>query len=752
MFSSGSRRTRLERVAALELPPAHWRRLMEVVGRRQIWTRVLFALALAVLLCVVIQGWAPPFEFRLGQVPTRTVVARVSFLDPLETQRRREWTVRQVPWVYVHDPSGLAAIRQDWEELVRAIEEGAVEGQYREHIFTPSWNTLDPARASKYFEAFRLAVLGTPGAEELKKILADTLAPYETTGLTLHPLPKEPEGHPNEILVYPVGQPEKKRRVKIAQVWIQNPESLQRQMEPRLSMALEAARWMEQWLWERLQRLGSTLQWDRSATEQAQQEALQQAGPLEVFWREGLPLAKAGQPISSQQLRLLRLEHEAFLRERSWGQRLLRASAISLLVFGALVVCGVYLFYKKRGLLRDVRRLSVLTALLVATVVLMQLGAVDPWGAELLPMLLFAQVATIAYGPELALLLCGLVSLVVGLGLGDLFGGMLVWLGASAAAIVQTRRIRSRSKPISIGFTSGLVAVALSVVVQALENQPLWESLLWKAAFPWVWAVGAGFLMSGLLPFVEKAFGVLTDISLLELTDAQHPLLQELVRRAPSTYNHSITVGVMAEAAANAIGARGLLVRAGAYFHDIGKMLNPGYFTENQPPDEDHHASLAPAVSSLVIIAHVKDGADLARQHHLPEPIIDLICQHHGTTRVEYFYARAAEQTQNDSNGKNGASVDESAYRYPGPKPQTKEACVLMLADAVEGACRSLVDPTPGRLQNVVQQVTERRLEDGQFDESDLTLRELRIIQDSLIKSLIAIYHTRIKYPEPKPV
>lgn len=749
MSTSGSKRTRLERVAALELPPAHWRRLVEVMGRRQIWTRLLWALALAVVFCVVIQGWAPPLEFHLGEVPTRTVLSRVRFEDPLETQRRREWILRHVPWVYVHDPSGLMGIRREWEQLIRTIQEGGGEERYTDHIFTSSW---DAAARHPDFEAFRLAVLGTPGAEELKKILAEILAPYETAGLTLHPLPKEPDGHPNEIVVYPVGQPEKKRRVKIAQVWIQNPEVFHRPWEERLSMAPEAARWAAQWFWDRLQRLGSTLQWDKEATEQAQHEALQQAEPLEVFWQEGQVLARAGQPISPQQLRLLRLEHEAFLCQRRWTDWLLRAAGVVLGVFIVLLLLGVYLFYRKRNLLRDVPALSTLSALMVATVVLMQLGAVDPWRAELLPMLLLAQVAGIAYGPELALCLCGVVSLVAGLGTGHPFAGMLVWLGASATAIAQTKEIRTRSKLIYIGLRSGVVAVALTLLVHVLQNQPFHQMLFWRAGLPGLWAVLSGFVMSGILPFVEKAFGVLTDISLLELTDLQHPLLQELVRRAPSTYNHSITVGVLAEAAANAIGARGLLVRAGAYFHDIGKMLNPGYFTENQPPDEDHHASLAPTVSSLVIIAHVKDGADLARQHHLPQPIIDFICQHHGTTRVEYFYARATEQSQNDANGKNGSSVDESAYRYPGPKPQTKEACVLMLADAVEGACRSLIDPTPGRLQNVVQQITERRLEDGQFDESDLTLRELRIIQDTLMKSLIAIYHTRIKYPEPKPV
>ncbi len=224
-------------------------------------------------------------------------------------------------------------------------------------------------------------------------------------------------------------------------------------------------------------------------------------------------------------------------------------------------------------------------------------------------------------------------------------------------------------------------------------------------------------------------------------------MLQELVRRAPSTYNHSITVGSIAEAAAESIGARGLLVRVGAYFHDIGKMLKPGYFIENQGPDDNRHETLVPAMSTLVIIAHIKDGADLARQHRLPQPIIDLIAQHHGTTRVEFFYGRATEQQQADPNG---GEVDESSFRYPGPKPQTKEAAVLMLADAVESASRTLVDPTPARIESLVREIAEHRLHGGQFDESGLTLRELRTIEKSMVMSLTSIYHGRIKYPEQR--
>ena len=187
----------------------------------------------------------------------------------------------------------------------------------------------------------------------------------------------------------------------------------------------------------------------------------------------------------------------------------------------------------------------------------------------------------------------------------------------------------------------------------------------------------------------------------------------------------------------------------GAYFHDIGKMLKPDYFAENQSPDVNRHETLAPAMSTLVIVAHVKDGADLARQHKLPDPIVRMIEQHHGTTLVEYFYGRASEQRKLDPNGTDN-DVEERTFRYPGPRPQTKEVGVLMVADVAESACRSLIDPAPARIESTVREVTDRRLRDGQFDESGLSLPELRTVEQSVIKSLIANYHGRIKYPEQR--
>ena len=334
---------------------------------------------------------------------------------------------------------------------------------------------------------------------------------------------------------------------------------------------------------------------------------------------------------------------------------------------------------------------------------------------------------------------------VIGLGRG--LADYVTLAAAAAAMVFWMGRLRSRSKLIYVGLWAGAVACATQLGSQLLEERSLDMQLLYESGRTGAWTLLAGFLMTGLLPFIERAFGVLTDLSLLEVGDVAHPLLQELVRRAPGTYNHSINVASIGESAAEAIGARGLLVRVGAYFHDIGKMLKPAYFVENQGQQGSRHESLVPAMSTLIIVAHVKEGAELARQYNLPQPIVDLIAEHHGTTLVEYFYRRATERSQADPNA---ADVDEQTYRYPGPRPSTRESAVLMLSDAVESASRALTEPTPARIQSLVHELAMKRLLDGQFDECGLTLEELDLIEQSLVKSLTAVYHGRVKYPDQR--
>jgi putative nucleotidyltransferase with HDIG domain len=255
--------------------------------------------------------------------------------------------------------------------------------------------------------------------------------------------------------------------------------------------------------------------------------------------------------------------------------------------------------------------------------------------------------------------------------------------------------------------------------------------------------MAAGFVTLGILPFIERIFHITTSMTLLELADVNQPLLRRLALEAPGTYNHSLQVAALAEAAAEAIGANALVCRVGAYYHDVGKLNKSDYFAENQSADSpSRHLNLSPGVSLLIILGHVKDGMELARQHRLPACILQFIQQHHGTTLVEFFYKEACRLTNST-----GAEVSETQYRYPGPKPKCRETAILMLCDCVESACRAMPQPTGQRLETLVRDLSLRRLHDGQFDECDLTMRDLDMVQRSLLKTLLGIYHSRVAYP-----
>jgi putative nucleotidyltransferase with HDIG domain len=594
----------------------------------------------------------------------------------------------------------------------------------------------------KLFEDFRAALGTKESIDDFKKVVDDLFTPLIKHGL-IDALPANHTGNQKDIRVRVSGNDSSVFQVN---------EVLQGEILPTVKQSLFTkvqskivAELTNEWLNKRLDET-STLTLDDNATAAAKEEAAAAVPDVSITYRLGDLLAPGGAPISADSLALLRLEHESASAQPSLSDRFIRSVAVLGMFTALFTLCGFYMVFREPRLIANLPRFSLMLAMVTLTT-LLAYGVASELRAEIIPIMLFGMTMAIAYQQELAMLTSAAVALAVVFLAGFSLPSFVVLTATVSVAVLLLGRIRSRRKLIYVGLTAAVVSMLTSLGVNTLTSPTPSSTAAMTAAWCGLWGLVAAFLMTGLLPFIENLFGVQTDLSLIELGDVAHPLLQELVRRAPGTYNHSIMVASIGEAAAEAIGAHGLLVRVGAYFHDIGKMLKPGYFVENQGISGNRHEDLVPAMSTLIIIAHVKDGADLARQHHLPQPIIDFIQQHHGTTLVEYFYGRAAaeQRTQNPDR-----PVDENSFRYPGPKPQTKEAAVLMLADAVESASRTLVEPAPARIEGLVSEIAMKRLLDGQFDACGLTLQELHTMEESLVKSLIAVYHGRVKYPDQR--
>ncbi|HMC12416.1 MAG TPA: HDIG domain-containing protein, partial [Pirellulaceae bacterium] len=498
----------------------------------------------------------------------------------------------------------------------------------------------------------------------------------------------------------------------------------------------------------------------------AREEARRAVAPVVEKYPQGMLLVPRGQPISERQFGVLEEEHKAYQRSLTGRDQAHRGAALFLVMSLLTILVTLYLARFQPALACSLPKITLICLLVVATLSLGLLLSKPPWFAMLIPLTVTIMVLTIAYNPQFALLMAYSLSVAMTVALDADLSQLLVQMGGLATAVLLLQQVRTRTRLVKVAAAAGLAFLAMSVATGLLSQQT-WSYILADGGRNFAWAATAGFLLSGSLPLVERCFGVITEASLVELADGSHPLLQELVRRAPGTYTHSMTVATLAESAAEAIAADSLLARVGSYFHDVGKMLKPHYFIENQS-GENRHESLEPALSTLIIIGHVKDGLALAEQYNLPQPVADFIRQHHGTTLVEYFYREAIrlqDEATRDASAANrdasegasrGASTPglagelETSFRYPGPKPQTKEIAVVMLADATESASRALSDPTPASLAKLVRELVLKRLLDGQFEECGLTLTELHKIEESLCKSLIALYHARIKYPELK--
>ncbi|MCI0499802.1 MAG: HDIG domain-containing protein [Planctomycetales bacterium] len=422
---------------------------------------------------------------------------------------------------------------------------------------------------------------------------------------------------------------------------------------------------------------------------------------------------------------------------------------VSLLVIVTAIGIGMslYLYHYQPRLLSKTTRLTALAALFW---LLLTITRVFSMNAQWKPMAVGAAVGgaiilTIAYDQRFAVGMIMFYIMLAVFAVDQIASAelLLVMAAGALSCCFSLREIRTRKKLIEVSLlatiTVFLTAAALGIIQNKEANVYILHAGVASAA-----AFVVGIFIQAFLPIIEQAFGIATSMTLMDYSDANQPLLRKLAMDAPGTFSHSLLIGSMAEAAAESIRVNGLLCRVGAYYHDIGKIHKPAYFVENQMGSISRHEQLSPAMSQLIIAGHVKDGIEIAKEFGLPSVLREFIETHHGTTLMEYFY-HEAKKRKDDKQG----LVTESEFRYPGPKPRSKEAAIVMLADAAESASRSLPDHTPAKVETLVHTIAMKRLQDGQFDECDLTLRELSLIETSLSKSLAAHHHGRIAYPKP---
>jgi putative nucleotidyltransferase with HDIG domain len=744
-MSIGKRRPKSTRAQLRSIPSVSIQQSRTARQRAKLFSLSLVALTVLATSAIV-HGSGPAFTYRLGQRPDREIrvnVPEFRIRNQTKTSNERQAAADQVPPSMVNDPAPIKDLAERLDDLTVTI---AKSQRFEELPATlvSTWK-LKP---ETYLDI--KAATDTPQRRDnLHVQIAKAFEPLLDAGV-LGPgaLPRNEETS-RTLSIRNVDQPRSEARVFPRERVV--PERIVKPDGPvarEFIAAFTAPRVGETLFQLVADRLDGrpTLKYEQDETSLLREIARSKVPDLYDSFNKGEVLVEQGQAIGEEQLILLRMEHDEANSLLTIGERARRAMGILILVSALFILTGYYVARHEPTIAADLGRTATICALIVICLGVVRLLASQSWNADLIPVASAAMIMTIAYNPGFGLVATFGLSLLTCMALGTGIGHFLVLMGGTSAGVLGLNDVRTRTKLIKVGATAALAYLIMTWATGLWEHQPtelIRSDGFWRAG----WGLMAGFFLGGSLPFLENAFGIVTGISLLELGDNTHPLLQELVRRAPGTHNHSITVGAIAEAAAERIGADGLLVRIGAYFHDIGKMLKPHYFVENQVGPTNRHANLAPAMSTLIIIGHVKDGVDLGRQHHLPERIIDLIEQHHGTTLVEYFYHEA-----NRRNGSNpdGATVQESAFRYPGPKPQTKEAGILMVSDCVESASRTLSEPTPSRIEGLVSELIDKRLRDGQFDECGLTLLEIAEIRDSLIKSLIGIYHGRVKYPEQR--
>ena len=719
----------------------------EKAGR---WTRLIFLLVTALVLSLLItpHQQLTSTTYKAGDIASVSIRANQDYLleDPLLSAKKRKEAEAAAPLVYTLKPTAAAELRQRLGQILELVRKAKV---------SPDLEMKRTLR--KKVSAVAGFEVDTGDLESLARLHNEQLT-VEVTRLTdqiySRVIVGDKELFANDILhgmivvdgasgselsthsyEYFIGLDEARRSVEKAYLISGGDHYdlavlkgfLARMLKPNLVI-------------------------NREATDQKRKEAIESVKPVMFQVKRGEIIIREGERVREDQAQRLMILYQS----RSGISRLFMV----LGVFGLTLIMFVFPY---RFACKNIRKfnpsskdLLLLTYIIVgvflglrlALTVVTAIGGRFPFIQAtdyyyLFPFALGSMLVRILINSEVALVYTSVSALLAGIMFENSLVIVIYSLMTGIVGAHGVRHCKDRGTIYLAGLKVSVAGVAMAVSFQVLSDNFLSMQTLLCVIFAAAGGVITAALVNATIPLLESLFEYSTDIKLLELTSLNSPVLRELMIKAPGTYHHSVLVGNLAEGAAEAINANPLLARVAAYYHDIGKISKPLYFIENIAGGDNRHDRLAPSMSALILIAHVKEGVELARQNRLGQSIIDIIRQAHGTSLITFFFQKAKHMAGPED------SVDERDFRYPGPKPQTREAGLVMLADCVEAASRTLVDPTPARIQGLVQKIINNIFIDGQLDECELTLKNLHEIAKSFNRILAGIYHQRIDYPAP---
>lgn len=726
--------------------------------------------AIGIILCLILTViLAPEFhfsapKFKQGMIATNDIKADRDFLveDQKSTDEKKNAAAENVKPVYDYDSKVAGNIKA---KLNRALSSAAEDynSSYKEK--PPEASPIDISKSQKGKKRLE-ANLGVPLSPEEFYILKEYKFSPELQQTLSHLI--SPFYERKYITNSPFGKQEKEKGITVRNLNTQNEQEIKdvskilntQEIDAELLKRVNALFNSDDYSIKRVmfsltkKLIEPNLTFNKATTEEKKLTAMEEVKPALFQVQKNEMIVREGEKIGYAEL----IKLEGFFKS-SGDNKFSSFAVLAGIFFTALFLSLVLYFWRTRNWLKPSTRSNV-DLLVFALIALLQILFIKigifislainrafpsistdvcyfaipfAWGAMIIAVLINRNVAMI-----LSLFISFLIAFLFD---EKITFPLFCFLGSVATSyhIVSSRQ---RSAFLRIGVFLGIINIAAIVCINFLAGNLL-NDLFLRLAMGFAGGILTGILVAGITPVFESIFGLITDIRLLELANLNQPLFQKMIIEAPGTYHHSIIVASLVEAAGEAIGANSLLAKVSAYYHDIGKLTKPQYFIENQPNNENRHDKLSPKMSSLVIISHVKDGCELASSVKLGQQIINIIREHHGTSIVSYFYDKAKKDKDIAIR-----SLSESDFRYPGPKPQTKESGLVMLGDVIEASSRTLHDPTPARIRSLVRERIERLYTDGQLDECELTLKNLNTIAETFTQILTGIFHHRVDYPE----